>query len=316
MENKKSKLNRVIVIGHKNPDTDSIVSSIVAQKFFEKTEKIKTKAFRAGSLNNETRFILNKFKVNSPELLKKIKLTDEIILVDHNEKTQIAEAINFSQVIKIIDHHKVFIQTEKPLSMRVEPLGSTASLLAKMYQEAKKKLSKLEASLLLSGIISDTLNLVSPTTTTEDKKIVRELNKIAKLNLKQLVKEMFLAKSSLQGLSIEDIISQDYKQFQMEGNKVGIGVWETASPKLVEEKQAEIFKKLKIKKQKEKLSYLFFFVVDIIKQFSVAYIIREEEAQIVQKAFGGKVKNNLLTIKNVVSRKKQIVPQIEEILKK
>lgn len=305
---------KTIVIGHKNPDTDSIVSSIVAADYLKNVTKQEAVPNRAGNLNNETKFVLTKFKIAVPSLFRGVKGKDRVTLVDHNETSQIAENLSFSQVERIIDHHKVQVATETPISCRMEPIGSTSSLLFKMYQEAGKKISPTNAKLMLAGVLSDTLNLTSPTTTEEDKKIVKELNKIAKLNISEFVKEMFAAKSSLKGISIKDIISLDYKIFEMGKNRVGIGTWETTNPEVVNEKKEEIVKALGEKKQSEKLDYIFFMVVDIIKQNCFMYIITEKEKALAEKVFKGKVANDLMILSGVVSRKKQIVPPLTEEL--
>ncbi len=300
-----------IIIGHKNPDTDSIVSSVALASFCEGSE-----AVRAGDLNNETKFVFDKFGAIVPKLLKKAKGDENVILVDHNEASQIADGLKISQVEKIIDHHKIAMETQKPIFLRVEPIGSTASVIAKIYKEAGKKIPGKIAKLLLAGILSDTLNLASPTTTSEDKQIAKELNKVAKLDIKKFVQEMFKAKSSLKGISMREIIGQDYKEFEMGKNKVGIGVWETTDPETVDAKKKEVFDSLAKKKSDAGLDYIFFLVVDIIRQNSSMYIIGEDEKALAEKVFGGKSEDDILTLKNIVSRKKQIVPPLTEALTK
>ncbi len=302
---------KTIIIGHKNPDTDSIVSAIALAEFCKGSE-----AMRAGELNNETKFVLNKFGAMVPKLLKKTKGGESFVLVDHNETSQTVDGLKISQVEKIIDHHKAAIETEKPLFMRVEPIGSTASLIAKMRNQAGKKIPAKIAKLLLAGILSDTLNLTSPTTTDEDRKIVKDLNKIAKLDIKKFVQEMFKAKSSLEGISIREIINQDYKEFEMGKNRVGIGVWETTDPESVNVKKKEIFNALVKKKTEDRLDYIFFLAVDIIKQISFMYIVGENEQALAEKVFRGKTQNEILVLENIVSRKKQVVPPLTEALTK
>ncbi|HRY82433.1 MAG TPA: manganese-dependent inorganic pyrophosphatase [Candidatus Moranbacteria bacterium] len=309
-------MGKLIVIGHKNPDTDSIVSSIVATEYFKNALKLEAKAFRAGEINNETKFILQKFNVEAPELISEIGEGENIVLVDHNEANQISEKIDFSKVNYIIDHHKFSIKTDKPIFCRTEEMGATSSIIAKMFLEKNEKISETNAKLLLAGILSDTLNFTSPTSTEEDKIIAGVLNETAKIDVDNFVAEMFEAKSSLEGISVEEIISLDHKDFEMGKFKVGIGTWETTSPESVNEKQEEIRKALKAKKEKEKQDYLFFLPVDIIKQNSYLYIISEAEKNLAEKVFGGKIENGIMFLEKVVSRKKQIIPQLTEELTK
>ena len=303
-------MGKIIVIGHKNPDTDSIISSIVGAQYCKDVLKQDAIGMRAGNINNETKFILDKFKVKVPAMFKKMPSGSTAVLVDHNEVSQLADGLKFSQVERIIDHHKVQIATETPIAIRTEPLGSTSSLLAKMYKEAGKKVPNVMAKLLVAGILSDTLNLTGPTTTSEDKAIVRELNKIAKLKINEFAREMFAAKSSLIGISVDTVVNSDYKLFEMGKNKVGATVWETADPKSVEMQKAKIIAFLKIKKTQEKLDYMFFFVVDILKQNSTLYIFDEKEKEIVEKVFKVKATGDEVVLLGIVSRKKQIIPPL------
>jgi manganese-dependent inorganic pyrophosphatase len=309
-------MSKLIIIGHKNPDTDSIVSSIVAQEYFKEVLAKEAKAYRAGELNNESKFVLNKYRIKMPELLGAIDSDDQIVLVDHNEKTQVFEDLDFSRVGYIFDHHKLSLSTEKPIYLRNEPIGSTSSLIAKMFFESGKEISEKNAQLLLAGVLSDTLNLTSPTTTDEDRELVSKLNETAKIDLQSFAGEMFEAKSSLEGISTDDIINLDYKIFEIGTSKVGIGTWETTSPAAVNAKREEIFELLVKKKEAEKLDYLYFMVVDILKQNCLLYIISETEKSLAEKAFGQKEKDGMMELEGVVSRKKQITPPLTEILSK
>ncbi len=310
-------MKKIIVIGHKNPDTDSIVSSLAMAEYFKKVLKIPVKAFRAGEINNETKFILKEVGIKKPSLISTIKKNKEnaVALVDHNELSQVSDKIDFAQVSYIIDHHKLLVQTEKPIFCRVEPLGSTATIIAKMFQERKIKVSKTIAKLLLAGILSDTLNLVSPTTTVEDKKIARWLNKTAQIKIKKFANEMFEAKSSLTGISIKKMFFSDYKLSKIGKYKVGVGVWETTNPGKVNEKVKEIVKELKNQKKENKLNYLFFMTVDILKQNSYLFIAGSQEEKLAKKIFKGKIENGIMFLEGIVSRKKQVIPPIVKTLK-
>ncbi|NTU66348.1 MAG: manganese-dependent inorganic pyrophosphatase [Candidatus Moranbacteria bacterium] len=307
---------KTIIIGHKNPDTDSVVAALAAERYYKEVLKIDAKAYSAGEINNETKFVLKTLSLKAPSLLKAVKKDDAVVLVDHNESGQIADGISASQIAGLIDHHKIIFETERPISIRVEPIGSTSSLIAKMYFESGRKVSASLAKLLLSGILSDTLGLSGPTTTDEDRKIVKALNKIANIDIKEFVSELFAAKSSLKGISIETLITQDYKLFEMGRSKVGIGVWETTDPESVNAEKAKILKLLFEKKFKENLDYIFFFVVDIIKQGSVLYLISDNESELAKKVFKGKIEDNGMVLEGIVSRKKQMAPVLTAALSK
>ena len=309
-------MDKIIIIGHKNPDTDSIVSAIAAQEYFSKVTGKECKSYRAGNLNNETKFILDNFSVEIPELFAGAGEDESVVLVDHNQSSQIVDGLDQGKVGYVLDHHNLSIVTEKPIFVRVEPLGSTSSLIAKMFFEKNIQPGAATSKLLLSGILSDTLNFTSPTTTTEDKELATKLNAFAKLDQDNFVAEMFKAKSSLEGITIEDIITLDYKVFEMGTKKVGIGTWETTFPESVNVKKDEILEALGKKKASEKLDHMFFMVVDILNSFCQLYIIGEPERLLAEKVFGKQIENDMMNLPGVVSRKKQIVPQFTEELNK
>jgi len=309
-------MSKTVIIGHKNPDTDSVIAAMAAERYYNDVLKIDAKAYRAGEINNETKFVLKALSLKAPSLLKAVRKEDAIILVDHNESGQIADGISASQITGLIDHHKMIFETERPISIRVEPIGSTSSLIAKMYFESGKKITSSVAKLLLAGILSDTLGLAGPTTTDEDRKIVKTLNKIANIDIKGFVSDLFAAKSSLKGISIGTLIIQDYKLFEMGRSKVGIGVWETTDPESVNVEKAKILKLLFEKKAEEKLDYIFFFVVDIVKQGSVLYLIGDSESELAKKVFKGNIEDGSMILDGIVSRKKQIAPVLTAALSK
>ncbi|MCG2809819.1 MAG: manganese-dependent inorganic pyrophosphatase, partial [Candidatus Portnoybacteria bacterium] len=187
-------------------------------------------------------------------------------------------------------------------------------VLYKILQEKKIKISENAAFLMIAAIVSDTLFFNSPTTTPEDKKIAKELNKIARINIKKLARDMFKAKSCLKGIKTEDIIEKDYKFYQMGKSKVGIGVWETVDSASVNEKKTAVMDALKKKKKKDGLDYLFFGVVDILKEETHLYLLGDREEKLAKAVFGGKVSGGTILLEKVVSRKKQIAPLLNKKL--
>ncbi len=308
--------NKTISIGHINPDTDSVLSAIVVAEYSEKIFGFKAEPKIAGDINNETKYVLDLLKIKKPERIGRIT-AEEIILVDTTEPGQLAEGINETNLLVIIDHHNLGgLKSGKPIYARVEPIGCTATVIYKILKEKKIKINKTAAIMMASSVISDTLNFISPTATKDDKKALLEINKIAKLNLKKFAKNLFAAKSSLEGVSMEDIITKDYKKFDMGASKVGIAVWETTDPESVNAKKEEIIAALLKRKNAENLHYVFFLAVDILKSASALYIAGENEKTLAEKVFGGKAENGMLFLKGVVSRKKQVVPPLmKELIK-
>jgi len=306
--------NPLIIIGHKNPDTDAIVSALVYASLKNKLGE-PAQAKRAGVLNKETRFVLSFFNQEPPELIEDIA-HKRVILVDHGDSSQAVDGIEEAEIVEVIDHHYIGdIRTEKPIYYRAEPLGSTGTILFKIFQEKGIEPTKQEAGLLLSAIISDTLLFRSPTTTKQDKEIAEKLCLIAGIDMGDLADKMFDAKSNISGISIEEIVGGDGKEFQFDGIKFGISVFETARPEKIEVLGPEIFQVLKKMKQEKTQEFSFFLIIDILKQQSWLYLISDKEKEIAQKAFSGGIKDNIMFLPGVVSRKKQILPALAEVIK-
>ena len=298
------------ITGHKNPDTDSIVSAIVMEDYFKKLGE-KAKAVRVGKINRETEFVLKQAQIKSPILIKSLA-NKQIFLVDHNELEQAGDGIDKAKIVGVLDHHRLGggISTDGPIYFRVEPVGCTATLIFKLFEEKNFKLNKTQAFLLLCAILSDTLKFNSPTTTKEDIQIAKKLSEICKQNINKLAEKMFKAKSDITGINLKDLILLDYKKYCEKNASFGIGVCETVSPKNILEKKQEILKLLpQIKKQK-KLDLMFFAAVDIIKKQTYLFVADEKEKMIAEKSFKKKAKDNLIFLPGIVSRKKQITPGI------
>jgi len=307
---------KIVSVGHKNPDTDSILSAMLVSKFSKKIFGFESEAVRAGSINNETAYILNFVKIKKPRLLRKIA-KQKVIVVDTTEPNQIVDGLTEDNLFAVIDHHNLGgLRSSKPIYSRVEPIGSTCSVIYKILREKNIRIDKTSSVLLMSAVISDTLNLKSPTATLEDRKIIRDLNKTAKLNIRKFSGDLFAAKSSLKGVSLKDIVDKDYKQFDMGGSKVGIGVFETTNPESLVSYKRKIMKLLSKKKREEKLDYILFAVVDIMKNNSYIYTPGDEEESLCRETFGVSSKDNITFLKKVVSRKKQIVPVLMDKLSK
>lgn len=301
---------KTIVVGHKNPDTDSVLSAILVAKFSKKIFGFEAEARVAGDINNETKFVLDLVKEVKPKVIKKIT-SETVVLVDTMEPEQIVEGLTEENLVGIIDHHKMGgLKTFSPIYCRVEPVGCVGSLIYKILKEKGVKVDKKSATMIMAEIVSDTLNLTSPTTTKEDKTFLAELNKIAKLDLKKFVAGLFEAKSSLKGISLNKVVESDYKEFDMGGKKVGIGVWETTNPDSVHSSADKIMKLLRDKKANESLDYILFGVVDILKNNSFCYVVGQAESELVKAVFSAETKDNAAFLKGIVSRKKQMVPPL------
>jgi len=301
----------IYIIGHKSPDTDTVCSSIAYAEFLKK-KKVDAIAAIPEELNPETKYILDYFKVKKPLKLNSIK-GKKVFLVDHNESSQSPEGINEAEVIGIIDHHKIGCSFSAPIFFESKPLGSTATLIAQKMIEQQFKITKQLAGILLSAILSDTVIFKSSTTTEEDIKIAKILGEIAGIkNIKEFGIEIKKQKSNLKGMSAEKIIYSDFKIFEEDKVKFGVGQIETVDLEEAKEKKTELLKKMKEVVEKEKVSFLILMLTDIINEGSELLICGD--TSYLEKAFNKEIKNDSIYIKNMMSRKKDLIPLLAAVM--
>ena len=303
---------KIYIFGHKNPDTDSICSALVKERFNRKLGYEKCVARRLGNLNKETQYILNYLGIEAPELLEKVEEGQEVILVDHNEFNQSVEGIEKAKVIGVIDHHRIAnFETSEPLYYNARPYGCTCTILYKEYKQRGLEISKEEAILMASAIISDTLLLKSPTTTNHDVKALEELEKIAGIDIKEYCLEMLKAGTDLDDFTAEQLINLDAKSLDKEGTKFVIAQVNTVSIDDVLKRQEEIEKEMKKAIEEKGLSLFVFAITDILNSNS-EIIALGEKSNVIEPAFGKTLENNRAFLEGVVSRKKQLLPNIDK----
>ena len=301
------------IFGHQNPDTDTISSALVASDIERQLGHDAT-AYRLGEINAETRYALDHFKVTEPELLTSLNSGDQVILVDHNEKQQSAEDIDQAVVTKVYDHHRIAnFETEGPLYYRAEPVGCTATILNKVYKENNLTISKEMAGLMLSAIISDTLLFKSPTTTEEDIDAASDLKTIAEVDLEQYGLEMLKAGASTRDKTAEQLISGDAKTFDMGEKSVRIAQINVVDVDEVFNRREELEAAINAEIEAEDYDLFTLIVTDILNSNSKVLALGREFSS-VERAFGVALYQNTAILEGVVSRKKQVVPNITKAL--
>ncbi|MBM7652925.1 manganese-dependent inorganic pyrophosphatase [Neobacillus cucumis] len=308
-----SKMEKVLIFGHKNPDTDTICSAI-AYADLKKQLGVDAEPVRLGQINGETQFALNTFNAEIPRLVEAVASeVNSVILVDHNERQQSANDITDVRVLEVIDHHRIAnFETSDPLYYRCEPVGCTATILNKMYKENGKEIKKEIAGLMLSAIISDSLLFKSPTCTPEDVAAAKELAAIAGVDAETYGLEMLKAGADVRDKSIAELLSLDAKGFEMGSSKVEIAQVNVVDTADVLERQAELEAAISNIIAEKNLDLFLFVVTDILTNDSVGLALGSKTAA-VEKAYNVTLENNTATLKGVVSRKKQIVPVLTDI---
>jgi len=309
-------MSKVLVFGHKNPDTDTITAAI-AYAALKKELGVDAEAIRLGEVNGETQYALDYFKVEAPRLVEKVAVeAKEVILVDHNERQQSADDIDDVTVIEVIDHHRIAnFETSGPLYYRAEPVGCTATILNKLYKEHGVSISKQNAGLMLSAIISDSLLFKSPTCTPQDVEAANELARIAEVDIAKYGLDMLKAGADLSDKTVEQLITLDAKEFQMGDAKVEIAQVNAVDVNDVLSQQAAIEAALTAVIEKKGLDLFLFVITDILNNDSVGLALGKR-TDVVEEAYQVKLENNQAVLKGVVSRKSQIVPVLTDTFAK
>ncbi len=309
-------MGKVLVFGHKNPDTDSITAAI-SYAYLKQQLGMDAEAVRLGEVTNETAYALDHFGFEAPRFIEKAAPeATQVILVDHNEKQQSVDDLDAVQVIEVVDHHRIAnFETNDPLYYRAEPVGCTATILNKLYKENSVEIPSNIAGLMLSALISDSLLFKSPTFTEEDRLAVEELAAIADVDAEVYGLEMLKAGADLSGKTLEELISLDAKEFTLEdGLKIEIAQVNAVDIQEVMQHQEKLEKIIDETIERKELGLFLFVVTDIINNDSVVLALGQE-AERACTAFNVSLTDNTAILKGVVSRKKQIVPVLTEALK-
>ncbi|MCM3595281.1 manganese-dependent inorganic pyrophosphatase [Metabacillus idriensis] len=307
-------MEKVLIFGHKNPDTDTICSAIAYADLKTKLG-LNAEPVRLGEINGETQFALTTFGIETPRFVETVSNeVSQVILVDHNERQQSVSDIDDVRVLEVIDHHRIAnFETSDPLYYRAEPVGCTATILNKLYKENGVSIPKEIAGLMLSAIISDSLLFKSPTCTDQDVAAARELAEIAGVDSEVYGLEMLKAGADLSDKTVGELISLDAKEFSMGNYKVEIAQVNAVDPNDVLVHKEEIEALISAVIAEKELDLFIFVVTDILINDSVALALGRE-TRAVEQAYDVKLVDNTAVLKGVVSRKKQIVPVITDIL--
>lgn len=301
----------VYVFGHKNPDSDSIVGAISLSYLKNQVEKEQYIPARQGEITAETQFILDRFGGELPELKTSVA-GERVFIVDSTDKAHFQDDIDAATIVGIADHHKLGdLTTDTPLEAWIRPIGCSNTVIYEMYRCYGVEVPKEIAGMMMMAILSDTVIFKSPTCTKVDTKAVKELAQIAEVaDYKKLAMEMFIVKSAVDGASARDLNTRDYKEFNMNGTKVGIGQLEMVDISVLEPREEELLEDMKKMKEEGGLHTVLILLTDIMKEGSKLLVVSDDESKI-EKAFGVELQDHKVWLDGVLSRKKQVVPFVQ-----
>ncbi|HEY0221408.1 MAG TPA: manganese-dependent inorganic pyrophosphatase [Lactovum miscens] len=308
--------DKIFVFGHQNPDTDAIGSSM-SYAYLRKNVAfgaLNTEVVALGEVNEETAFALNTFGLEAPRVVKSAKEegVDTVILTDHNEFQQSISDIEEVTIFGVVDHHRVDnFHTAVPLFMDVQPVGSASSIVYRQYLANGVEIPTAIAGMMLSGLISDTLLLKSPTTHPTDFKVAEDLAKIAGVDLEEYGLAMLKAGTNLSTKTAEELIDIDAKTFEFNGSKARIAQVNTVDIPEVLERLTEIKSAMTAYMAAGGFDDFIFMITDIVNSNSEIIELGSHPEK-VEKAFNFSLKDDHAFLAGAVSRKKQVVPQLTE----
>jgi len=298
------------IFGHTTPDSDSIVGAI-SLSYLKNRLGEDTTPTRQGEINPETAFILDRFGFEKP-LLKTSYAGESVYLIDFMESSQSPSDIGDATILGIVDHHKLGdLKTATPLEMWVRPVGCSNTIVKQMFDYFGIEIPKELAGMMMCAILSDTVIFKSPTCTKEDTKACKELAEIAGVeDYKALGMEMFIVKSDVLNDTKRALVLRDFKDFNMGGNIIGIGQLEVVDLSVFDEMKKELFEAMReIKEEGDRHSVLLL-LTDIMQEGSQLLVLSDDSDK-VEDAFDVKLIDSQVWLPKVMSRKKQIVPFLE-----
>ncbi len=302
-----------LVFGHKSPDTDSTGSPIIWAWYLNEIKGIAAEPVLLGEPNTEAAFVLKKWDLPKPRIISGVEADQPVVIVDTNNPAELPDAINDADITAIIDHHKLVggLETKGPIDIRIEPVACTATIMWKMIGKDMAQMPTGVKGAMLSCILSDTLEFRSPTTTQEDKAIAHDLAKDLGVDIAAYASEMFEAKSDVSAFSDAELLRMDSKEYAVDGTQFRVSVLETTAPKIVLDRKDSLMTSMVDVAKEDGADEVLLFVVDILKEEATMLIPNDRVKGVAEKSFDATVIGDTVVLPGVMSRKKQIIPNLK-----
>lgn len=300
------------VFGHKSPDTDSTGSPIIWAWYLSEIQGIPAQANLLGEPNNEALFMLQHWQLDKPEIISEVAPGAPVVIVDTNNPAELPDAINQADIRAVIDHHKLVggLETKAPIDITIRPLACTATIMHDLMGADAAKMPRAVKGAMLSCILSDTLAFRSPTTTDHDRALAEALAEELSVNLSEYSAQMFAAKSDVSAFSDVELLRMDSKSFPVGDQTFRVSVLETTAPHVVLARKAALMAAMGPVALEDNVDQVLLFVVDILAEEATLLVPNEAVKSIAEKSFDVYVDGDSVVLPGVMSRKKQIVPQL------
>tara|TARA_B100001093_G_scaffold103465_1_gene95706 strand:- start:304 stop:1224 length:921 start_codon:yes stop_codon:yes gene_type:complete len=300
------------VFGHKSPDTDSTGSPIIWAWYLSEIQGIPAQANLLGEPNNEALFMLQHWQLDKPEIISEVAPGAPVVIVDTNNPAELPDAINQADIRAVIDHHKLVggLETKAPIDITIRPLACTATIMHDLMGADAAKMPRAVKGAMLSCILSDTLAFRSPTTTDHDRALAEALAEELSVDLSEYAAQMFAAKSDVSAFSDVELLRMDSKSFPVGDQTFRVSVLETTAPHVVLARKAALMAAMGPVALEDNVDQVLLFVVDILAEEATLLVPNEAVKSIAEKSFDVCVDGDSVVLPGVMSRKKQIVPQL------
>ncbi|MFD2740174.1 manganese-dependent inorganic pyrophosphatase [Sulfitobacter aestuarii] len=302
-----------LVFGHKSPDTDSTGSPIIWAWYLNEIKGVVAKPMLLGEPNTEALFVLEHWDLEKPEILTELAADTQVVIVDTNNPAELPDNINDADITGIIDHHRLVsgLETRSPIEINIQPLACTATIMYKMIGDDWAQAPRGVKGAALSCILSDTLEFRSPTTTQEDRAVAEALAQDLDVDISEYAAAMFAAKSDVSAFSEEELLRMDSKEFDLAGTGLRVSVLETTSPAPLLARKDALMTAMPGVAEADGAAQVLLFIVDILKEEATLLVPNDMVKHIAEQSFGADVSGDTVVLPGVMSRKKQIIPNLK-----
>ena len=302
----------VQVFGHKSPDTDSTGSPIIWAWYLNTVKGIAAAPKLLGEPNTEAAFVLKRWNLDKPEIISGVDAGAPVVIVDTNNPAELPDGINVADITAIIDNHKLVggLETKGPIDITIRPLACTATIMVDLMGDDAAKMPEAIKGAALSCILSDTLEFRSPTTTDHDRAVAEKLAADLGVDIASYAAELFEAKSDVSAFSDAELLRMDSKEYEVGGKQFRVSVLETTSPKLILDRKDSLMASMVDVAQEDGADQVLLFVVDILNEEATLLVPNDLVKAVAEKSFGATVTEDTVVLPGIMSRKKQIIPNL------
>ncbi|WP_209504789.1 MULTISPECIES: manganese-dependent inorganic pyrophosphatase [unclassified Ruegeria] len=302
-----------LVFGHKSPDTDSTGSPILWSWYLNEIKGVQAEPVLLGEPNTEAAFMLDNWDLPKPRILNDLAADTPVVIVDTNNPAELPANVNDADIRAIIDHHKLVggLETKGPIDITVRPLACTATIMVDLIGDDAAKMPDAIKGAALTCILSDTLEFRSPTTTPHDREVAERLAAELELDISAYAADMFAAKSDVSSFSDAELIRMDSKEYEVDGTKFRVSVLETTAPGVILDRKASLAGSMVDVAKEDGVDQVLLFVVDILNEEATLLVPNDLVKTVAEKSFGASVDGDAVVLPGIMSRKKQIIPNLK-----